>query len=44
MMVKEWQLLGQMANFEFRLEVNDLSSVMAALRIELEIIQKLMTL
>lgn len=38
MMIKKWNLLGPMANSEFRFDVDSLSSMMAILRIEPEII------
>lgn len=39
MMMKEWSLLEEISNSEVRLEVIDVTNILAALRIVLEIIQ-----
>lgn len=44
MMIREWNFLREISKFEFKLDMNDLTSVMATLKIESKIIQRIRTL
>lgn len=44
MMIQEWNLLRKIFDFDFRIDISNLTSVMAVFRIESEIIQRIRTL